>query len=279
MLSKLHAAGLALMAGLLLSSPARAGDDVIRLALSGPPSDVLTLENTIALLDASKYTDADLIDVRYRGYGGYRGFYGGYRGGYYGGYRGYAYGGYRGFGYGYGGYRGYGYGYGGYRGYYGGYRGYGYGYYRPYYYSNYSYGYYPSYSYGYGGYYGCGLSDDVSANTYALCYPGQARRVVVIRPFQIQTYRQESYPQTQPQQQIPAMPRADDTFPYDGGPKVPVPMPLEEETKPQSQKPNILPYDKLYPNEQFVSSKSKTSKATGKWNFPAYGEKATRNER
>jgi len=283
MLSKQLAFGLALAAGLALTSTAKAGDDVIRLALPSSSSDVLTLGVTPSDLDA------DTIDVVRRGYyggyyGGYRGGYGygGYRGGYYGGYRGYGYGGYRG-GY-YGGYRGYGYGYGygGYRGgYYGGYRGYGYGYgyYRPRYYG----GYYSS-SYYSSGYYG--ISDDQGADVYAIC----ARSVVRSAPstyYRQPSYSQPSY-QPQPIEELPApsavpqvMPRADEsTFPYDGGPKNPVPMPVPSQSLDEA-KPTQIPYGRLQPGETLVSVKPKQTeekKTSGKWNFPAYGEKPTRGK-
>ena len=50
------------------------------------------------------------------------------------------------------------------------------------------------------------------------------------------------------------MPRADeDTFPYDGGPKNPIPMPQSSE----EAKPTVIPYGKLHPNETLVSLKPK----------------------
>jgi len=277
MLSKHLAYGLALAAGLALSSTASAADDVIRLALpSSQSSDTLTLGAT------SDDLDAGVIDVaRYYG-GGYRG---GYRGGYYGGYRGGSYGGYRGYGYAgyrggyYGGYRGY---YGGYRGYYGGYR----GYYRPYYSGYYgygysSYGYSSPYYYGGYGYYGCSLTDFDTADLYPVC----SRRVIVqvtpsypVRPsYQVQPSQEVlPNPSPVPQQQLPP-PDDDGTYPYDGGPKSPVPMP------PQSfddARPTQIPHGKLQRGETLVSlnpkqAQEKTS-SSGKWNYPAYGEKPTR---
>jgi len=286
---------------LALAGTASAADDVIRLALPNKSADVLTLGATASDLDADVLNVARYGggyrggSVGYRGgyYGGYRGGSVGYRGGYYGGYRG-GYVGYRG-GY-YGGYRG-GY-YGGYRGYYGGYRygygyrGYGYGGYYPsygyayypsysYYYPSYSY-YYPSYSYSYPDYsYGYG-SDDSSY------YPSSlSSRVVIVRPSAPVT----SYPQPQPQAQprletlpnpspSPApqqMPRADeDTFPYDGGPKNPVPVPQSSE----DARPTVIPYRTLRPKETLVSLKPKgEEKTSGKWNYPAYGEKPTRGSK
>jgi len=300
MLSRQLAFGLAVAAGLALTSSARAADDVIRLALpnnNSSSADVLTLGDVLA------GHDADTFDVAYRyGYGGYRGgyrggYYGGYRGytgyrgGYYGGYRGGYYGGYRG-GY-YGGYRGYT----GYRGYYGGYyRPYYYGsYYRPYYYGSYSTPYYYNnynyYSYSYSpGYYSYsypsyddsygyyGTSGDGSANVYPICGRRQSSGTAYyyVPP---QAYEQPSY-QDRDSYQTPGpaapqvMPKADETFPYDGGPKNPVPMPSpspEEEAK-----PTVIPYGRLQPGETLVSYKPAEEKKTGKWNYPAYGEKPTR---
>jgi len=284
MLSRPLAYGLALAAGLALSSAARAGDDVIRLAFpTSPPKsggDVRTLSATADDLAT------DTLDARY-GYGGYRGGYGGYRGGY-GGYRGGYYGGYRG-GY-YAGYRG-GY-YGGYRGgYYGGFRG-GYGaFYRPFYgayYGGYSPYYYSSYSYYnyspyyYGGYYGC--SDVGGAEVYPIC-----SRTVVVRPSTTVYYEPQAQvlpqqPQLRESQPLPSpapvMPKADDsTFPYDGGPKDPVPMPQTfEEARPMLVPPRARPQA----TETLVSLPAKQqpeAKKSGKWNFPAYGEEATRSPR
>jgi hypothetical protein len=286
MLSKRLAFGLALGVGLALAGTASAADDVIRLALPNKSADVLTLGATASDLDA------DVLNVA-RGYGGYRGGYGGYRGGYggyrggyagyrggYAGYRGGYYGGYRG-GYrgGYGGYRygGY-YGYGGYR-----YRGYGYGGYYPYY----GYAYYPSYSYYYPSY--SYYSPGYSYDPYSYGdYQGIADNGVVVRPSasvpyysQSRTYnsqpRLETLPNPYPSPAPQQMPRADEgTFPYDGGPKDPVPMPQSSE----EVKPTVIPYGKLYPNETLVSLKPKAEeKTSGKWNYPAYGEKPTRGSK
>jgi hypothetical protein len=296
MLSKRLAFVLACGVGLALAGTASAADDVIRLALPNKSADVLTLGATASDLDADVLNVARYGGGYRGGYVGYRGGYGGYRGGYYGGYRGYRggyYGGYRG-GY-YGGYRGY---YGGYRYGYAGYRyrgygygGYGYGGYYPYYgyayYPSYSY-YSPSYSYYYpsSSYYDTDYSDAYGSG-YGTYYPSSlSSRVVIVRPSAPVT----SYPQQQPQAQprletlpnpsaSPApqqMPGADeDTFPYDGGPKNPVPMPQSSE----DAKPTVVPYGKLYPKETLVSLKPKAEqKTSGKWNYPAYGEKPTRGK-
>jgi hypothetical protein len=277
MLSKHLAIGPALLLGLALAGPARASDDVIRLALPGSSAPTITLGATLDDLDA------DTLTIQRYGYrGGYRGgYYGGYRGGYrgyYGGYRGY-WGGSRWAGYGYRGY------YGGYpwRGYYGGYR-WG-GYYRPYYYGYYrpyynGFGYYrPRY---YGGFY-LGINIPISADAdvddadlYPVC-----SRTVVIRTAPTQSYyyappRSGAQPQPAPEV-IPQMPRADEsTYPYDGGPPNPIPMPPS--SAPSQDKPTVIPYDKLFPGETVVSVQPKSQeKSGGKWNYPAYGEKPTRS--
>jgi hypothetical protein len=76
------------------------------------------------------------------------------------------------------------------------------------------------------------------------------------------------------------MPDADETFPYDGGPKNPVPMPSQQ--TPEDAKLTQISYVSLQPGETLVSvpnqSEEKKS-SSGKWNFPAYGEKPTRNKK
>jgi len=292
MLSKQLAYGLALMAGLALTSTAGAADDVISLADRGKTADdALTLGGTKADLDA------DVLATRYYGgyrggYGGYRGGYGGYRGGYYGGYRGGYYGGYRGAYYGgyrgayYGGYRGY---YGGSRGYYGAYYRpyYGGGYYTPNYYGATSY-YAPAYSY-----YGYSYTVPYCDSYYGISDVGGAVvSPICLKPRQATVYyypapQQYSYPQQQPSYRQPSapqqaapqvMPRAEETYPYDGGPKSPVPMPESLPQQPEDARPTVIPFSKLAPDETLVSLKPKQSeeKKTGKWNYPAYGEKPTR---
>lgn len=263
MLSKNLAFGLALAAGLALTPAARAGDDVIRLALPDS-SDVRDLGGRADDLSA------DVLEAGYGYRGGYRGGFGGYRGGFYGGYRGGFGGGYySGFrgGY-YGGFRG-GY-YGGYRGFYGGY----YGGYRPFV-SGYGFGYGVGYG-GYGGYYGC--SDVGGADVYPVCSP----RTVVVRPATTY-YVQPAQPQPQNPQPLPAptpvMPRADEggTFPYDGGPKAPVPMPQSFD----EARPALLPRATPLAAETLVSLKPQQpeQKKSGKWTFPAYGEQPTRSSK
>lgn len=290
MLSKLPALGLALVAGLVLTGTARADDDVLHLNQPSASADVLTLEDVVP------NPNSDTHDAYW---GGYRGFYGGYRG-FYG--RGFGFG-YRSFGFGGFGYRSFGFSGFGYRPFYGGfgYRSF-YGY-RPFYGG---FGYRPFY----GGYHGWNkgffrISDtsdlNATADTLAVCYPldkvyAPRTRMIVIMPyrgyngFDQQQQFQQPLQQQQPQQpQIlpqpnPVMPRADESYEYDGGPKDPVPMPDVRRDAPQ--KPTLIPYDKLFPGEQLVSVKpqdraapSTQAQPTGKWKFPAYGEKATRSAR
>jgi hypothetical protein len=213
-----------LATGVLLLAGAGAGT---ASEVSSPyPSDTLRLGGRDAT-QAIGETDTELVwrggyggyHGGYRGgYYGHRGYYGGYRGGYYGGYGGYrggyygGYGGYRGGYYGgyrpyYGGYYGGGYGYRGY----GGYGGYG-GYYRPYWGGYYRSSYYPSY---YGGYYGGGYyPDSYCDTTIQLTTPIFSGSVTVPSPVL-------PMPRTAVQQQ----PGAPPTFPYDGGPSAPVPLP------------------------------------------------------
>lgn len=194
-------------------------------------NDVIRLGGQSAQLSIEGGTDTELVRWGYRGgYGGY----GGYRGGYYGGYRG----GYYGGGYGYGGYRGGYYGgyYGGYRGgYYGG--GYGYyGGYRPYY-NNYYYGSYyrPHY---YNRYYRivadpCDVVPNVTL-TYQPTYPQTITTQQYVQPIPSNTYGQPIVPNVNGNQ----------TYPYDGGPKNPIPMPPAENTPANQDGPRgIIPLD------------------------------------
>jgi len=198
---------------------------------------------------------------------GYRGGYGGYRGGY--DYRGgYGYGGYRG--YGYGGYRGYGYGY---RGYYGGYYRpyYSYGYYRPYY--NYGYyqpyyysSYYPSYYYAQPYYYG---------GNYYGCSNGSADLVQAAPLNQL-----PSVPQVTP----PNMPYAPGNgngngnggnFNYDGGPNSPVPMPNTNPQTPQYNPPapQVNPQTPAIPTKGYLVSLP--GSANSGYTYQAYGAQPT----
>jgi len=245
------ALGLAALAAIGFVAGSATAADTIRLSLPGS-----TTAPTVNLKATADDLAADTLDARY-GYGGYRGYgHGGYRGFGYGGYRGFGYGGYRGYGYGYRGfgygYRGYGYGY---RGYYGGYR----GYYRPYYSSYYpsysSYSYYPTYSY---------------------CYPMASSTIVTpVQPLVIQSTT-SNYAQPAPSVMLPAdepslLPSTpgNGTYPYNGGPRTPVPMPQADESAtsyPRLTKPALV--------EDLVVTLP--GKSTGKWTYPAYGETPTR---
>jgi hypothetical protein len=178
------------------------------------------------------------------GGGGYYGGYGGYAG--YGGYGGYAsY--YPSYGYGSGCYSGYGYGgygggYGSYGGYGGGYGGYGYGY--P---STYSYGYgsypYSGYGYGsgYGGYGGYGSGYGGYPSTYSYGgYPysgyGYMSYGAYGRPVSI-AQNPSPAPRLTPIDTTPS------TYPYNGGPQNPLPMPRTN--APQTQPQKTIPANSL----------------------------------
>src|SRR5579884_1895477 len=201
-----------LTAGLLVAAaglvPAVRGDDTIRLNIPAAV-DAPTLR-----LDG-KGVDADTVDVRGYYRGGFRGGYIGhahyaYRGHYWGGYRGY-YAGYRGF---------YGYGYRGFYGYpyYAGYRGF-YGCYAPSYYS------YPSVYY---------VSDCCAPTYYYLPISSTVTTSAATVPL---TGRPAVVPPMAPvtpaaEQLGPPAERRDPTYPYDGGPTLPVPMPGGVESAP-----------------------------------------------
>lgn len=272
MFGKWFAAGVLTTAGVLaFALPVRAGD-THRLSLTAGAASTPTL----SLVDDGK--SADTVDVRwgggfrggyggYRGgygyhggYGGYRGgyggYYGGYRGGYYGGFGGYRggyYGGYRG---GYGGY------YGGYRGGYGGYYG-GYGYYPSYYGSAYYYA-APVYYYSPPVYYGGSClypSAGATAPTLSLSVTSIPRQVVIDAP---PTLRQPAVEFVAPPAGGPTLSQPiDPTFPYDGGPRTPAPMPKADPAP--DLKPSAAPLD-----GRSVSLPS--AKAPGKLAYPAYGE-------
>jgi len=276
------------IAALALAGSADAGE-VIRLSLPGDQAKADTLNLKASNLDLALESE----DARYYRGGGF-GYGGGYRGGFVGGYRGgyggFGYGGYRG-GY-YGGYRGGYYGgyYGGYRGFAGGYYGYrSYAYY-PQYYSSYYiapqyYGYYNGYNGyggGYGGYGGYGYGG------YAYAYP--CTETVLSTPPPV-SYRIVTNPTiTNPQIVTPGPtnpgpttsgptlppPTLDDgkgtpgTFPYDGGPKDPVPLPKEVPSMGVQQRPAPRVVEDMVVRLD-VSATTKTG-GSGAWQYPAYGE-------
>jgi len=209
-------------------------DDTYRLNIvSGGNAN--TIQSGYSLVE----DDADTLDVYLR-YGGYRGYYGGYRG--YGSYYG-GYGGYRGYGSYYGGYGGYRH-YGNYYGGYGGYRGYGS------YYGGYGgYRNYGSYYGGYGGYRGYGsrywgisATADETPGDYCLILPVEKAPAPTI----------QAYPY-----ELPGLSEQPKTFQYDGGPANPVPVP--NGTQPKAQ-PGQAPVD-----GKLVSQPAKLL-------YPAYGE-------
>jgi len=185
--------------------------------------DTVRLGGPSAQLDMQGGTDTELV----------RGFHGGgYHGGWHGGYRGYGgyYGGYRGY---YGGYRGYygGYGYG--RGYYGGY-GYG-GYYRPYY-GGYYGGYYPYSSVYYQPYY----STPYYSSYYYPCIGQNAATVTLAQANysapqyaapQSYSTQQQNYGPVPYSEAVPS-PGGNSTYPYNGGPSSPIPLPAPNPVQP-----------------------------------------------
>lgn len=255
---------LAAVGALLLTGNqiARADDDTYRLG--GKVGDSTTTKLAWDGQDATVLTH------------GYRGGFG--HGGYGGGYRvGFGYGGYRG------GHVGY---YGGYRGgYYGGYG----GYYRPYVSVgvNYYRGYYGGYGYGYGGY---GYTSYCAPTYYATSYyvaPVYYSQPCYTYPISsgystggVQTYQpmivnpapqQQQLQQPMPQQQQPYTPMkpSDGTYPYDGGPGNPVPVPKDLTVPAYQPAPKLVPAN----DGRYVSLPSGQPKATsGGFAYPAYGE-------
>lgn len=242
-------------------------------------SDTIRLGGPSAEAGVVGATDTELVRWG-RGFGGYgRGYGGGYGRGYYGGGYGRSY---------YGGYYARSY-YG--RGYYGG--GYGGGYYGLPYYSSY---YYPSYYGGYAPYY------YPCAGTPAPVVTAQAA------PIYQPQYQSQYQPQYQPQAQLPAarpsvpyMPpipngnSGNGTYPYDGGPNNPVPLPKETIAPLSAPPQGIIPLDGklvslprgttggssviMTPDMQrlhFVSTTvpvpSRSSATTSRYTYPAYGE-------
>jgi hypothetical protein len=260
---------LALGAVLATSGAVSAADrDTIPL-FGGSSSTTMTLGGQGTAAQAATEDNELTHGYKYR-YGGYRG---GYGFGYYGGYRGYygGYGGYRGYGRHYAGYGGY---YGGYRGgYYGGYRGYGYagyyGGYRPYYggYSSFSYyqpAYYSSYyaSYPvYSAYYDCGPSIYLGVGgATGIGAPVVTLGTDFARPAEVAQPAPEAA-----QPMVPPSAPGNGTFPYDGGPANPVPLPKAD--------PNAMPpvNPALIATDLPISLKPKS--AVSPYRYKAYGEK------
>ena len=238
---------------LLLGAAATQAGDTIKLSL--PAS-----KDVPALKLGEIGLDADTIDAGYRGHGGHYhgGYHGGYRGGYHGGYHVGHYGGYRGY---YGGYRGY---YGGYRGFYGGYRGYYGAYYRPYFYGAGYYGYSPYYyssSYYYTSpsvyYYSSPIYCPIGMETTTTL---ESQRVMP--PADALNYA--------PQTQTLPLPRDAGTYPYDGGPRAPVPMPRID--NPGDAPPARLSPIPTVPLDGRPVSLPAPKATPVKYTFPAYGE-------
>ena len=243
---------LALGAVLATCGAASAGDRDAQLLFGGGSSTTMTLGGQGTAAQAAT-EDSELTHWKrygyYGGYGGYRGYgYGGYYGRSYGyGYGGYSRGYYGGYG-GYGGYRSYSYGYGGYRPYYGGYYGgsrayYGGGYYPSYYRS------FPAYSaYYYSGpgiYLGIGAVDNVA--------PVVTLGAELARPSEI----------VQPMA-APVVP-GNGTFPYDGGPANPVPLPKADPQAIPPANPASIATD--------LPISLKPKPAVNPYKYKAYGEK------
>jgi len=254
---------LALTAIAFLASSASAAD-TIRLGQPGAAT-----APTVNLKATPDDLAADTIEAGYRygrgfvgygrGFGGYGRGYGGYGRGYATTLPAYRYGyGYRN--YGYGGWYGYRNGY-GYRPYY-----WGAGYYRPYfwpraYYAPSYYYYYPSYSgyYYYPSTYYYPIARVVTAPSVGLDYQSSSPGYALPSPV----------PEGTNPTPVPP-PGGNGTYPYDGGPRAPVPMPPADDTSVQSlrlTKPALV--------EDLVVTMP--GKATGKWNYPAYGETPTRS--
>jgi hypothetical protein len=262
----LLAASLLVAAVFVVTALSARADDTIRLNIPAGNTPTLNLADSGA--------DADTLDVRGggrgggggggHGYGGGgRGYGGGFRGGFYGGGRGYGGGYYGGRGYGYGGYRG-GY-YAGYRGYgwggygwggWGGWGGYGWGGYYPYYY------YAPSVIYTSPYYYPPVYSYPISTSVTVTPIGGLTGQTAPLNALP-----QGVNPYAPGQNQGPAI-QGDPTYPYDGGPRLPVPMPRSNETG--TPTPMGAPQPRLPLEGRTVSLPAQNTKFT----YPAYGDQA-----
>jgi hypothetical protein len=105
---------------------------------------------------------------------------------------------------------------------------------------------------GYGGFYPC---SGLSGGVYTLAIP-----TTTLSPANGSV--QPGYSDVSP----PVMPREDGTYPYNGGPKNPVPNPGADPA-PMKDKQRTVPLE-----GRSVS----LPKSTSKWTFPAYGEAARR---
>ncbi len=200
-----------------------------------------------------KGDDTDAKTLAVHGWGGY-------------GYRGYGWGGY--------GYRSYGWGGYGYRGY--GWGGYGYGgFYRPYY-AGLGFGY--PYSYGYNYY----------SAPFAYNYPSYYYSAPLLYSYPSYSYYSAPYycPIGSTFSTLPAVTlsirpsrttlEGGETFPYDGDPRSPVPMPKAESDP--TDMPRIRPSPAVRGSARVVSLPGPEA-TTGKWAYPAYGEMPRRTGR
>jgi hypothetical protein len=199
-------------------------------------SGVSMAQDTVRLGGPSVQADMQGGTDLVRGWHGYRGYYGGYRG-YYGGY------------------------YGGYRGYYGGY----YGFYRPYYPRYYASYYYPPVVYQpscYTPYY---------SNSYYYPIAGQPAPTVTMQA----SYYAPAPASSQPtpgqrfSEPIPA-PGGNGTFPYDGGPRSPIPMPAPGADINPATDRGIIPLD-----GKLVSIPNETSGGFSPVGLPAVQPRTT----
>jgi len=280
-------AGLAGVAALLAGAPLASASDVIPLkGTASYNAKTTTLGNdgvsTTELARRGGGGGGGFHGGGFRGgFGGYRGGFAGYRGGYggYGGYRGGYYGGYRGY------YRPYYYG-GYYRPYYGGFGGYGYGLglglYGGYGYGGLGYGGYGGYGYGglgyggYGDYYGypyynnwyAGSPGGAIVSQYAYTQPYLSSVTPYGSAPIINNYGYNGY--SNGTSNLPVMPpvqSGDGTYPYNGGPTMPVPMPMpqQQQIAPANSAPAVPTTLRLVstPNQQPQQSQ---------YSYPAYGE-------
>jgi hypothetical protein len=67
---------------------------------------------------------------------------------------------------------------------------------------------------------------------------------------------------------VPEVPAGPGTFEYNGGPRTPIPVPDGEQTVTQPPRRPVL-----------VTDLAVSTKISGKWHYPAYGERATRTPR
>jgi hypothetical protein len=254
--------------GLLLGAVAARAGDTVKLSLPASTDAPALKLGQIGL-------DADTIDAASHGHGGHGGgFHGGHAGGFHGGHASGFHGGH--VGHYHAGYHGHYGGYGGYRGYYGGhyhsyYRPYySFGYYRPYYASRYYYGYSPYY---YSSYYTepsvyyysspiycpIGLETTPSYGTPSYSAPNyNAPRVMP--PADALNYQPDAQ----------TLPRQPGTFPYDGGPRLPVPMPRIE--NPGDVPPTRLSPTPTVPLDGRPVSLLAPQTTPVKYTYPAYGE-------